>query len=875
MKKYIGTILLFCFATTLFAQQADEATARFTEQLAAFPHEKIYLQTDKSNYLSGERIWFRAHLIDAASNRPAYLSRYVYVELFNPFQELVKRIKIRPDSIGVYSGYLDLEEDLPEGGFTLRAYTRYMRNRGNEFFFKKTLNVRDPYSLQIDVFPNFAVSDNKVEVDFRFVERQSGDTIAPEIVTLKLSDETTKTLSPKNQTHFNWSFSINKKRNNRHLMLGIVHKGRKFNRFYPIPYAKDDFEVSFHPEGGYLVPDQTCQVGFKAVNPSGLGEDISGTLYNAKDEELLTFNTLKFGMGFFNFIPHANESYYAICRTKNGNSKRIDLPAPQSGAQTVSARIIGSRLVIGLLEGDAAPADSLSLLIHQRGLVFYHEAVNAQSKQYILPVNGFPSGILSILLLGGNKQILSERLVFNLNKNDFAGLETESSPTSKPREAISLKFRLSDSDSITVSDNFAIAVTDEKTVVLDSTNSLVSTLLLSSELKGYVESPASYFKDDATDKHALDALMMTQGWRRYDIPAVLQGKIQTPETFQPEQFQEVSGKTEALLRSMKEGEISLIARLDSLVTTEVTAADEKGRFLFKVEYPEGTELTVQSLTKKGSRSNIINIDPVTFPDNANSNLPIRAQQLEEPSDEAYLQTANEDYTQKNGMRTIMLQDITVTAQRKEKYKESKFYSPISATGLMTAEDIEKRKASSLRSLLVTMPGLLVKADKVTTTRSDNPVLFVIDDMTYEDFFDRLDAIDVYSIDNIFVLKDNMSMLGYYPNTSGAVVITTKGGFEQKNTKSLNIDRIIPLGYQQAAAFYSPKYETEQQRKSDIPDLRTTIYWKPNVQFSSSGEALVEFYAADASTTYRIIGEGVTSSGKMIRFDKEIVVDSGE
>ncbi|MPN03062.1 hypothetical protein SDC9_150285 [bioreactor metagenome] len=221
----------------------------------------------------------------------------------------------------------------------------------------------------------------------------------------------------------------------------------------------------------------------------------------------------------------------------------------------------------------------------------------------------------------------------------------------------------------------------------------------------------------------------------------------------------------------------------------------------------------------------------------------------------------------------MLEEVTVTAKSLEKHRESKFYSPLYATGLVTADDIEKRKVSSLRSLLVSTPGLIVKSDKITTTRSEAPVLFVIDDMTYENFFEELDMIDVGSIDNLFVIRDNTGMLGYYPNTDGAVVITTKGGFVQKNIKSMNIDRIKPLGYQLPAEFYSPAYETQEQKESLPPDHRTTIYWKPNVQFSKKGEALVEFYSADTPTTYQVIGEGVTSLGKMIRLEKEITIES--
>ncbi len=881
MKKIMSFLWLLCVTGIMSGQDTtwgpDPVANRFIEQLNNFPHEKIYVQTDKSTYISGERVWLRAHLVDATSNRPAFVSRYIYLELFNPFDELMKRVKIRPDSVGVYSGYIDLEEDLAEGDYTLRAYTRYMRNQGNDAFHKKRINVLDPYSLQIEPIPNFRINNNKIDANFRFVDRVSKDTIAPEIVTMKLADETTRTIAPKGETDYNWSFSLPKKRSNRTLLLGIVHEGRVYNRYYAIPYAADDFDVSFHPEGGYLVPGHTCRVGFKALNPSGFGESIAGKVYNSANEEVTTFTTYRLGMGSFHLSVKPGETYYAVCETKNGAVKRIDLPAAEPRARTVRVRRAVDQIVATLLKGESAPDDPVSLLVHNKGLVLYHEPWASETGSYAFPESIFPSGVISFLLLDDQHEILSERLIFNTNDNDIAKLEAElSSPAYKRREKITLSLQLPDLDTVSFYNNLAISVTDKNTVALDTTNNLVATLLLSSELQGYIESPASYFTGSKTDPLALDALMTTQGWRRYDVPGVLKGKISTPDSFLPEQFQEISGKTEALLRSMKDGEISLIATLDSLVSTVTTTADEKGRFLFKVEYPEGTEITVQSLSKKGSRSNLIQVDPVTFPDNSNATLLGRGE-ASYPSHfnvDAYLKKANDEYSLKHGMRTIMLEEVTVTAPNRQNHSDSKYYSPISSTGLVTAQDIEERKISSLRSLLTSTPGIIMRPDRVTTTRSDRPVIFVIDDIPYEDFFDQLDGLDVSAIDNLFILRDNTSMLGYYPGTDGAVVITTKRGFVQTNTLSKNIDRFQPLGYQQAAEFYSPKYATPEQLDSPEPDFRTTIYWKPDVQFSRSGEAVVEFYSADTPTTYQVVGEGITGFGKMIRFTKDIAIENG-
>ncbi|RNC64123.1 MG2 domain-containing protein [Proteiniphilum sp. X52] len=877
MKKLISILFLLGIAGIIFAQEPDEVATRFMEQLARFSHEKIHVQTDKSAYLSGERVWLRSHLVEATTNMPAFLSRYVYVELFSPFDQVIQRIKIRPDSIGVYSGYLDLNEELPEGNYTIRAYTRYMRNQGNEAFFKKTIQVLDPYSLQIEPVPHFVVNGNRVNVNFKFVDTAGKDTITPDIVTFQLLDEAERRISPDGNSNFKWDFMFKGKRNNRNLLLGVVHNGRKYNKYYPIPYDTNDFDITFHPEGGYLIPGQTCQVGFKAINPSGLSEEVTGTLFNSKDEEIVQFRTLKFGMGFFNFIPQANEKYYAVCKTKRSDTKRIDLPIPDFRSRTVSARLNGeNRIVVSMLKGNAAPEDPVYILIHSKGVVYFHQLWENPSRAYSFATNNFPTGIISILLLSDKNEILSERMIFNLNRNDFAVLDTElSSPAYKRRQLIRLRLRLADSDTIAFSDNMAVAVTDKNVVRQDTTNNLLSTLLLSSELKGFIESPASYFNGYAVaDKYALDALMLTQGWRRYDIPEVLKGNIAVPGQFRPEEFQEVSGRSEALFGSLKEGEISLYATLDSLYSGETTTADEKGRFMFKVEYPENTEITVQSLSKKGGRGNTIHLDQETFPDHTFSTIPLGSLGAEQPTVDldAYMKKANEEYSLKYGIRTIMLEEVTVSAPKLEKYKESMYYSSLYASGLVTAEDMEKRNYSSFRSLLVSNPSLVVSgSDKVTTTQSGKPVLFIIDGVKYEDF--QIESIDISDIDNLFVLKNNLGLFTYAPNTEGAVVITTKHGFVQKNVKSLNIDRIRPLGYQLPAEFYMPAYETQEQRESSTPDLRTTIFWKPNVQFSKEGEAVVEFYSADTPTTYQLIGEGVTSAGKIIRWEKEVTVES--
>lgn len=879
MKKNIFLYFFLLHKSIVFAQTAavdsDSVVVRMHRQLVTFPQEKIYVQTDKAGYLSGERIWFRAHMVDALTHQPVFISRYIYVELIGPLDELVQRVKIRPDSTGAYSGHIDLEDDLTQGAYTLRAYTQYMRNRSEDFFFRRSIQVLDPFSLQLEPLVTFDVEKNDVHLSLQFIDRQLNDTIVPEVVTSKIGYNAVKTLKPGKDGVYHLDIRLSEKDKNRTLLLGLIYKGRKYNRYYTIPRDPAEYDVQFFPEGGYIIPGMITQVAFKALNTDGLGTQITGTLYDSADREILTFRSLHLGMGLFHFIPSGNESYHVICRNEAGISRRFALPESQPDAHIITARNAGGQLRITQSRGKEAPQDTVSLLIHHKGLVLFHERWNPKKEIYSFENKDLPTGILNIILLNTRQEVLSERLLFNLNGNEFARLEADTpKPAYKRREHVTIMLKLTGPDLMPSTGNIAMSVTNKEAVVIDSTINIISTLLLSSELKGTIESPVSYFQDGQVNRYALDALMLTQGWRRYDIPAVLQGRIAKPDDFAPELAQKVTGKAESIFGALKEGQISLMARLDTLVSTQTTQADDRGRFVFDVEYPEGTAILVQSRSKKGGSFNVISLDQETFPALQGAALPARGETVNRHNTDhdPYLQIANEDYTQKNGIRTILLDEFTVTAQSLEKYKESSFYSPISATGVQTAADIEKMHVSSLRSLLQRQPGIVIRGDVVTTTRSEMPVLFVIDNMKFEDFSGRIDDIEVSSIESLFVLKDNTSMPGYFPGTSGAVVITTKiGGYKDSSHRPPSIDDIIPLGYQQAAHFYAPAYEKPEQAESSVPDLRTTLFWKPDVQFSAQGEAVIDFYSADMPGVYQIIGEGVTHDGKMIRLVKEIAV----
>lgn len=154
MKKYVLILIALCSWLQMRAQEInaaveDSLTQQITQYYSKLPKEKIYLQTDKSCYVAGDTLWFRAHLVDAVSNVPSTnpsfpkdRSNFVYVELReNRNDSLLERVMIKRDSAGVFANALFLPGRIHTGKYTLVAYTRWMKNFGTEHFAYKQIQL--------------------------------------------------------------------------------------------------------------------------------------------------------------------------------------------------------------------------------------------------------------------------------------------------------------------------------------------------------------------------------------------------------------------------------------------------------------------------------------------------------------------------------------------------------------------------------------------------------------------------------------------------------------------------------------------------------------------------------------------------------------
>lgn len=877
MKNYIRNVFFFVmsvlftsqsFSQDIYMQNIDSIANRFYRQSILYPQEKIYLQTDKSFYIVGENIWFRAHLINAQNHLPDSTSRYVYVELINPLNEVVKQVKVKMIN-GAYQGYVPLAEDLPDGEYSVRCYTRYMENMGEEYFFRRGIRIGGVLSALYRTEASFFYDkDKKIRVELNFKELAQDSSISPERIKIYSSKERYRTVRPDNDGIARIKVKESE------LVKGSIYiewdyNNKLFKQYITATLPDDDYDVSFFPEGGNMVENTLNRVAFKALNSDGYGEDVTGVIVDEAGNEMGHIQSVHLGMGYFLYVPKKETKAHAIFRNNRGVEKKVKLPEGDPNTYSLQAKWSrGNLLVSAGHSPDKTQADSLYLIVLCRGMPAFASPWDSEKDGYKIQEGALPTGVLQLLLVDRDFNPISERLVFNINKKDMANISFQTNKANhRKREEIKTSIRLSDIENKPLLANFAISVTADNDVKPDTCVNILSTLLLTSDIRGHIESPAYYFsnKPNATDH--LDILMLTQGWRRYNIVEVLKGNIEEPKQ-KHELSQEISGRVKGGLLLNKDAvdyQVTLLSL--GFPFFDMTTTNKKGEFSFNYfELPDSTEYVVQARTKKGGKRAELTVKEDTYP-SVNSIFPAKG--IENHSlFERYLKKAEEKFVLENGMRMIHLKEVTVTAQVE---KRNKHWASSAFNEIWNSERLEKTHATDIYELLRRIPGLEVEGtNRVYISRYRRASSFLmasepyilVDNMEMES--SELGAIPPSQIEEIEVIKGAQTSVFGFRGANGVILITTKIGADMTIAKDiLNVKTIAPLGYQIQKEFYSPRYETKEQVNNTIADLRSTIYWKPDAETSDNGKVDLSFFSADSPGSYSVVMEGVTSEGRLI------------
>ena len=288
-------------------------------------------------------------------------------------------------------------------------------------------------------------------------------------------------------------------------------------RTEPIPKNNSPlYDIQFFPEGGYLVDGIKSTVAFRIVDQSGMGKDILGAILNQRGDTVVSFRPLKFGIGNFTFLPSSSEQYKVVIKGKQAIAS-IPFPTVQETGYALSVTdTLANQLKVSIRsKGVATSANEVYMLVHTRQIVKMArvKSLNNGSADFLLDKNNFEEGISHITVFNESHQPVCERLFFKHPSKELSITVQTDEKKYPARKKIRLGVQVTSTPF--QSGNFSMAVFKADSLNQNSLPDIQSYELLTSDLKGNIESPSFYFSNDPIAAKATDNLMLTHGWSRF------------------------------------------------------------------------------------------------------------------------------------------------------------------------------------------------------------------------------------------------------------------------------------------------------------------------------------------------------------------------
>ena len=855
--------------------------------------EKLYVVTDKPFYSAGDTIYFSAFLVNSIYFNRTTDTKFIYVELIDATGNVIHRLRVMGTE-GRFYNAIRLSTKTTSGKYTLRAYSKWQTNFDKELLFSRQLEIGNYIDDAIHTnikyeFDNTGKVVASVEVTNNHFNPIADNTIE---YSLCVNGRTTRHMTKTDHNGF-FRFSFRPSSNmSDFIRMNINANGRKLDRKAQLPSFEDDFSAKFLPEGGNLVAGIEQVIAFKAVGVDGRAVDVEGKIQTKTGEEVCTIKSEHSGMGKFTFKAQAGESYIATLSTKDGVTRSFTLPeAVASGCVINLKPDAANRILLQILTSPNYPRENLVAVVQSRGIVNY--VVEDLSHALRIPLEKLRSGVAQVSIVDKTtRTVVAQRLFFVRGVAATATI-TPSVKKFSPRERVSLNFAVKNSAGNAVKGDFIVSVVDADLLKSDNNaDNIFTYMLLNSELKGHIENPKYYFEaDDAIHNEHLDLVMLTHGWRRYNINSILAGK--KPQITQPfEKEQSISGGIKSTIGKTKNTSVMIFRnRKEYLGVHDLNSTNRF--FITGVDAQDTTVYILQALNKNGTSERVrIKVDPQIYPTTPTIAREIFHKKKETSLSEAYMMRSKQNYFEEGGMPVIDIDVVEVVAKRIVTYDYSSSLNDFNTVSGDMSRFVSIFDAlQRFRQLEVIGNDVYVASPKlsksnVSVSHDDSEDSGGIDnvEINMEDKTDLMPAlyvngtqmdmgvIDAYPMSEVIsvsYLDKFESMAAGMGSETGAIILHVKDINSREKFLINSMAEVVVPGYSAPAEFYAPDYSVENDKSKR--DNRSTIAWVPSLQSNSLGDASISFWTADRQSDYRVIIEGTTAEGELLH--NEIILQS--
>ncbi|MFA7491727.1 MAG: hypothetical protein WCY58_13320 [Mariniphaga sp.] len=909
-------LILFLLSSKIWAQYRNNIYS------SASLAEKIYLQLDGKVYTTGNIVWFKSIVTSAYTHFPSSLSRVLYVELISPDERILEKKLIKLEN-GIGEGFFYLDKNLQNGQYLIRAYTEWNKNFGTDFFFEEYIRIFTPKTEEEVQVMNITL--NRENADKSLLKASINpfvvDSLHKDVLTVFITlDNKKDSLKVRRDKNNQYRFEYETGEENQFATIQIkTSNNQTWSK--SIVLNPEYLDLQFFPESGELVHGLTSKVGIKAFDAHGRGKMVQGDIVDNRDSVVASFKSNTLGMGCFEMInADSTKTYFARLEPQPYDNQILlyPLPAVASVGNVLSVSKADEEILV-TIRSNYLTNDSVWLRVSLRGVGFFEKKYALINGELSLTFNGFqfPEGIIVFTLLDNTKQPVAERLWFNEEPENRINIELSTNKAVyAKRELTELKIKTTDTFESPVEANLSLLVINKNQLgaMQKKRQNILSWFLLDSELRGEIENPGFYFNHDSCTHEHLDALMLTQGWRKYHYARPFNDLV-----FKPEKSLSVNGRVTGYLftKNRKEANLTMFTFGKSQnVYSQKT--DSLGNFKFILDDEDGQKMNVliHSSRKRGiSKNYTISLDKnISPPLNYNQTKAI------EVADSIILA-----YTKKNEERlkideafpmdsgNILIEEVEVKAYKltpARKLVMKRYGEPdVIIDGKEILEKEQKWSYGLYSVLIFNFPGQVRIYDYGDNFMSDDPLSSL--DSTRDDFmYAHVIGSDVtlVVIDGIPAKIEDYANIPYIPpsEVNSFEIIKCSSGFpglymevnEHPPPPGLLCGSVIaiytkagkgimgahnPKGFVKAAVpvfsapreFYAPKYNNLHPDDWTKPDLRALINWEPIIKTDNMGNANASFYNADVGGKMMIVVEAITENGEIGYREMEYEIEGKE
>ena len=617
----------------------------------------------------------------------------------------------------------------------------------------------------------------------------------------------------------------------------------------------EGYEVNFFPEGGNMVKGIESKVAFKITDKYGKGVECKGMIVNERNEQVAGFRAYKFGMGSFNFTP-SEKNYKAIVEVPGGTSITVALPAVYDNGYVISATNNTNSIEVKVRSSYTGPQNISLHARVQDELKFSATTVLTDGNYtFSVPKDKTGKGVVQLTLFNAVNQPVCERLVFikpdvsvvaaALNSNEFDN-----------RKKVQVDINTKNMAGSPVAASMSVAVFPLDPLQPLAQTDIASYLFLTSELKGYIESPSYYFSaaNEQTET-ATDNLMLTHGWRRYNWDKIFSRQNNAP--FAPEydaHLIKVQLTDKLSKQPLAEKEVFLTipgSQFDFITAT----TNENGIASFNVKELYGPSRVV--LQAKGIPATSYNIEVMNAFYGATSTY---LQPFYLPNQDSILEKYSVNMQVQNifnadSMRIFYAHDAKDTSLF---YGKAKYgYNLDAYTRFTTMEEVLREYVREINVAARNGKLYLRILDEGRKEFNEDDILVLWDGVPVADP-GTIFSFDPLKVKRLEVIPRRFAAGGSF--FKGIASFTTYNGDLAGYNLPTGTFSNDYEGMQLQREFYSPAYETNKQIGSRMPDFRNTLYWSPNVNTNNKGETKLQFYTGDRKGKYMVVLQGLDENG---------------